>query len=306
MANQTGRQWGVATQSGTDALSVALKVLAIEPGDRVAIPSYMCSAPLDAIALAGGVPVAIDIDRQTLSIDPQKLNSAANIKAVVVPHLFGIPARIQETDHPNVIEDCAQTLGMDYDNRKIGSFGKLSICSFYGTKLLTTGHGGMILGDDCVNENRVVDLLSHDNRESWEPHFHFLMSDLNASLGLSQLEKLSGFVRERKRIAGIYMDALTGTDSIANSIFSRFLVAAQNADQTIAYFRERGIEAKRPVYKPISMLLEMDGKNFPNAMWAHEHIVSIPIYPGLPDDHIAQISGALKSKKSELKCWPQL
>lgn len=304
VARLTRRKWGIATQSGTDALVTSLHILGVREGDRVAMPAYMCSSPLDAVAIFRAIPVPVDIDRNTLSIDPSRTNELENIKCVIVPHLFGIPAAVNSIRTEIIIEDCAQTLTMNIDSMPVGAHGLLSICSFYGTKLLATGHGGMVLGNDGDLEKKAIDLLTHDNRENWEPHYHFFMSDLNAALGLSQLQRLQSFIDRRREIAGRYLSALTGNDALPNSIFSRFLVVARNVEHSLEYFRSQGIEAKRPVYKPISMMLNLNARQYPNTSWAHDHIVSIPIYPGLNESEIEAIIAVLSKKKGELTPFP--
>jgi len=305
LADLTGKKWGIPTQSGTDALTMALYLSGVRKGEYVGIPSYMCSAPLDALSILGVLPLPLDIDRKTLSVNPENLseqNEKFNI--VIIPHLFGIPARIDEIHNLQIIEDCAQTLGINVNDAKIGSIGKFTVCSFYGTKLLTTGHGGMILGNENSDKEKAMKLLMHDNQEKWQMHFHYLMSDFNASLGISQVKKLSYFIEDRKKIAQEFTFALTGKTILPYSAFSRFLIYVPNADEAIMFFQDNGVEGKRPVYKPISMLLNLDGKKFPETVWAYNHIVSIPIYPGMLKEHVDLISKLLKEKRHEYRCWP--
>ncbi|HCE43555.1 MAG TPA: hypothetical protein DET40_08405 [Lentisphaeria bacterium] len=305
VASLLEKRWGIPVQGGTDALAAALKILDLKDNSRVAVPAYVCSAPLDAIAISGLRPVPVDIDRHTLAIDPDLVNRRAGISAVIGAHLFGIPAPLHRIRNRNLIEDCAQTLGAKTEGRMVGSIGRMAICSFYATKLLSTGHGGAIAGNDMELYRMAVDLFDHDKREEWEPHLHYRMSDLNAALGISQMRKLKSFIRERRRVAARYSLAL-GQKRIADSIFSRFLVVSEKtgAEELAGLFERSGIEAKRPVYKPVFMYLGEPARKFPNASWAHEKIVSVPLYPGMDESQIVKIEIFLEKHRHDLRCWP--
>ncbi len=302
-----GRKWGIPLQSGTDALTAAIRLSGLKKNERFAVPAYMCSAALDAGALTGTIPEPVDIDRESLAISPELVNDLSPIEAVVAAHLFGIPANFNRIKNSNLIEDCAQTLGIkNSDGKLAGSLGKFSICSFYATKLLSTGHGGLISGNSPRMQRKALALFSHDKQDKWQPHLHFLMSDLNASLGVSQIEKLSFFIAERKKIAERFL-AVLGVKKNMRSIFSRFLVVSGKksfAEGLIKEFHKSGIEAKSPVYKPLYKYLNRGDSEFPNAFWAHKNIVSVPIYPGMKENHIQIIEKFLEEKRNDLRCWP--
>jgi len=298
-----GKKWGVAVQSGTDALSTALKLIGVERGDRVGLSAYLCSAPLDALALLGAEPVLVDADPKTLALDIDSVNRVRDLKAVIAAHLFGYPAPVHEIRHPNLVEDCAQTLAVEVGGKPVGGHGKLSICSFYGTKLMAAGHGGLVAGDDPELEKAALDLLTHDKREKWSAHFHFLLSDLAASLALSQLRKIGDFIRERRALAARFAEALGSASLLSPCAYSRFIVVSEDAESAIASFQAAGIEAKRPVYKPLHLLLELDRDEFPVASWAHDHLVSVPLYPGMPEEDVRKIVSYLREHRHALRCW---
>jgi dTDP-4-amino-4,6-dideoxygalactose transaminase len=185
--------------------------------------------------------------------------------------------------------------------------GRLAICSFYATKLMTTGHGGLLAGDETELRDRAMSLFTHDKRDEWEPRLHFLMSDLNASLGLSQLAKLRYFIKERRRIARRYLAALTGSDRLSPGIYSRFIVAAADdapREKVEAGFRKAGIDAKRPVHSPLYRYLSLKDRDFPNAAWAHERILSVPLYPGMPEEAVQRIERFLERSRDVIGRWP--
>lgn len=306
MADIMGRSWGIPTQSGTDALAVALKALKRPEDTTVLLPAYVCCAPLDALALAGLKPKFIDIDRSTLAISIDQVNQDDSSDMVVAAHLFGIPSPFHKIKGKRLIEDCAQTLGIEHDGCRVGSMGDLSVASLYATKIMTAGHGGAVCGDSEDISRFINNLLVHDKQETWEPRWHFLMSDLNAALAISQVEKL-GFLVEQRRSLAKYFDAALGVTSTADCMFSRYIVMTEDdlpAEKAIAYFQKHGIDAKKPVYKPAFMYFDYDPNEYPNAAWAHEHIVSIPLYPGMPEQHVELIVKHLEQCPYELRRWP--
>lgn len=305
-ADMLEKNWGIPTQSGTDALTASLYLLNLKPREKVLVPAYICTAPLDALAFFKLRPEPVDIDKKTLAVCVDSVNEKKNIETVIAAHLFGIPAPFHKIEKLNLIEDCAQTLGIKAGGKNVGAFGRLSICSFYATKLLATGHGGLLAGNELELFEKARSLFTHDKREEWFPHLHFLMSDLNAALGISQIKKLHSFITERRNIAKRYMRALTGSAKLTDSIYSRFLVIAEDAgaDKMIKRFHIDGIEAQRPVYKPLYKYLNLDDKKFPNAKWAHDCVVSVPIYPGMPESDVKKIEQFLELNKNDLRCWP--
>ena len=131
------------------------------------------------------------------------------------------------------------------------------------------------------------------------------MSDLNAALGISQIDKLNKMLSIRREIASRYLKALGGKSDLVNSIYSRFLVITEEkCDKMIEVFNKEGIEAKRPIYKPLFQYLQLDAKEFPNAQWAHDHIISVPIYPGMVEPEIDTIETFLEANRNELRSWP--
>src|SRR5437879_8766588 len=158
------------------------------------------------------MPVLVDIEPVTYQLSPQAVSRGLTrrTKAVIVPHVFGLPANIETLKSHGipVIEDCAQTLGVTVRGTPVGGAGKLTICSFYATKLLTAGEGGMVLGRDESLVGRVRALRQYDEQNTPERAFNYKMTDMQAALGLCQVARLESFLARRRAIAARYHEAI--------------------------------------------------------------------------------------------------
>jgi dTDP-4-amino-4,6-dideoxygalactose transaminase len=306
MSSYVGVRGGVATNSGTNALHLALKALNIKPGDEVIIPSYVCNSVLSAVKYTGAKPVLADIESKGYNIDPKSVAEklSNNTKAVVVPHMFGTPAKLDELLELgiSIIEDCAHAIGADYKKRKVGSFGISSICSFYATKVMTTGHGGMVLTDKKEILEKLKDMTTYDAREKYDVSYNYEMTDFQAALGRSQLKKLDSFIKRRRDIAKIYDDVFKRFEQLIpevdGSIYFRYVLEVDYADDYVEAMRSHDVHCAKPVFKPLHQYFD-DG-NFTNTDRAATKAVSIPIYPSLTDDEIKYVTFAIDS------VWPKM
>ncbi len=308
MAAYLGRRGAVATNSGTSALHLALLALGVGPGDEVLMPSYTCVAVTNAVRYVGATPALADIDPHTYNLDAgdARRRLTAATRAVIVPHMFGLPADMDpltEWGIP-VIEDCAQTLGATYRGRRVGGFGTVSICSFYATKLLTTGEGGMLLSDSDTLVRRARDLRDYDDRADATLRYNYKMTDFQAALGVSQLGRLPQFLARREALAARYEAALRGLPvglpaqpSDRTRIFYRYVVSVWNAPETSARLLARGVECKSPVGRPLHEYLGADG--FRHTETAARTALSLPLYPLLSDDESDTVVRALEATLAE-------
>lgn len=284
------RRDGVATSSGTAALFLALRALGISEGDEVLLPSYTCVALVHAVRSAGGVPVLAEIDPESFNICPDdaRRRLTPRTRAIIVPHMFGRPANLGpllDLGVP-VIEDCAQALGAMYQGRPAGSFGVLTVCSFYATKVITTGEGGMVLSDSLGLLDKVRDAREYDGREDLLPRFNYKMTDLQAALGLSQLQRLDAFVARRRELAGAYSLRLASTHADLpretpdiRHIFYRYIVRCPQASAVAEAIQNEGVQSPPPVFRPMHQLI--GGGIFPRTDEAAASALSLPIYPSL-------------------------
>ncbi|MFH1227311.1 MAG: DegT/DnrJ/EryC1/StrS family aminotransferase [Planctomycetota bacterium] len=288
-----GARGAVAVNSGVSALHLTLLAMGVKPGDEVIIPSYACTAVLNAVNYTSASPVLVDIgDDYNLCPNSAQQRITGRTKAIIVPHIFGRPAdlsRLLKLGVP-VIEDCAQSIGAVYNGKKAGTFGKVSIFSFYATKMMTTGYGGMVASDDKQLLDKIRNLREFDNREDYRQRYNYQMSDLAAGLGLVQLKRLPGFIRRRQAIARKYEQAFGFQGSPQNrGVFFRYPVRVDNVGKAVAFMSRKGIESKRPVYKPLHQYLSLPGNSFPMTEKLYKSTLSIPIYPTLNDKQVNYI-----------------
>lgn len=295
---------GVAVSSGTAALHLSLIALGVGEKDEVIIPSYVCPALLNAVMYVNAVPVIADLDRSTFNIDADdfKKRITKRTKAIIVPHMFGLAAEIDKIVSFGipVIEDCAQSIGAVYQGHYTGTFGACSIFSFYATKMLATGEGGMVLSDDDGLIKIIRELRNYDEKDFYSVRYNYKMTDIQAALGISQLKNLSSFIEKRRKIADLYAGALQKktfpipkVPGGRKHIYYRYVLLLDNASGFIKEMEKEEIECKKPVFKPLHRYLGLSGYPATEEIW--NKAVSIPIYPSLSDEEVRRITEALSS-----------
>ena len=226
-AARMGRKHGVAVSNGSVALDAAVAALGIGPGDEVIMPTFTIISCAAAIVRAGAVPVVVDCDSITwnMNVDQVEARITPRTKAIMVVHIFGLPVDMTpllSLAHKyglKVIEDAAEMHGQTYNGQPCGSFGDISTFSFYPNKHITTGEGGMIVTDDLALAEKCRSLRNlcfkpeqrfvHD-----ELGWNFRMTNLQAALGVAQLERLDEFVQIKRRMGARYTELLVGTPGI--------------------------------------------------------------------------------------------
>ena len=290
IARFIGVKYAVAVNSGTAALHLSLLCLGIGDGSEVIIPSYVCTALLNAIHYVRATPVLVDIDPHTynISVESTKRAITERTRAIIVPHMFGLPADIDSTVSLGipVIEDCAHSVGARFKGRYTGSFGLLSIFSFYATKMLGAGEGGMVVSNEFDLIETIRDQRDYDEKETYTVRYNYKMTDVQAAVCESQLKKLPSFIEKRKEIAGLYNSGLDGVGARVpvvpegrEHIYYRYVVPLENPVSFMEEMRKRGIECRRPVFKPLHRYLQLSGYPMTDDAW--EKAVSVPIYPSL-------------------------
>jgi len=304
VARLVGVKHAVACSSGTSALHLALLGLGVGAGHEVIAPSYVCSSPYHATLHAGTVPRVVDVDLSDMNVcaETVKQELSPKTKALIVPHSFGMPAELDKLLELGVpmIEDCAQALGAEYKGRKVGGFGDLAIFSFYATKMITTGEGGMVLTDNGEFCSRMRDARDCDNKPPVPTKYNYKMTDFQAALGLSQLKKLQGFVERRREIASFYTDRFSqygitvpSEPSGRKSVFFRYVILTDELESVQSRAKERGVMCERPVWKPLHKSLP--GIMCPNSAYVYDHALSVPLYPSLAEEEIQYVVKSLEA-----------
>ncbi len=291
-----------AVSSGTVALELALQAVGVGRGDDVIVPTYTCDALHHAVVRAGARPVLADVESRThaLAIDDVRRRLTPRTRAIVVVHAFGRAVDVSPFVALGipVIEDCAQALGAVVDGRPTGARGAAAICSFYATKLVTTGEGGAV-GGDAATVERVRAAREYDERADLAPRGNAKLTDLQAALGRSQLARLDRFIARRRAIAARYRAALAETpcvlpeDAGAAHVYHRFVVEVDRpVDGTIAALAARGVTARRPVFRPLHRATGADGYPAAERLW--QRSLSLPCYPSLGDGEADAVAAALR------------
>lgn len=302
ISDYIGTKKTFATGNGTTALILALKALGVKKDDEVILPTYVCRNVMDAVIAVNAIPVVCDIG-EFWNMESENVTKkiTSRTKAIIVVHIFGITAdtySLMNFGIP-VIEDCCQSFGAELNGKKTGSIGTLSMFSFHATKCLTTGEGGAV----SSNDENLIDRLSELNNKNY---FSSTMSDLQAALGISQLNRYSQMLLERKKIAENYFDNISNpllslpTSLKEKSIFFRFPIKTVQLDfeMTRNYFEKNGIHVRRGVDALLHRIREIDDSEFPAATRLFNETLSIPIYPSLTSDeqaHTCRILNGLPS-----------
>lgn len=313
VARRVGVPEAVAVQTGLAALHLSLLALGVERGQKVLVPSYVCAALLHAVDAVGATPVVADVDPRFFNLTPETARAAlrregldeTQVACAIVPHILGYPAPLHLWDlSVPVVEDCAMALGAQIREEDVGSYGQLSIFSFYATKMLSTGQGGMVLTANAALAAEARDLITYDNRESWRPCWNYPLPDVAAALGAAQLPHLDEFLQQRTRLAVRYRTELrsapvTFQDEYPETTSScfRFVVLLPDRaerDRVQADLAAAGVETKAPVFRPLHQYLDLPAELFPGTESVYARALSLPIYPSLTHEEQDRVVGNLR------------
>jgi perosamine synthetase len=334
-AGYLGCRHAVAVNSGTAALHLALDAVGIKEGDEVIVPTMTFAATAEVVFYLKAKPVLVDCRPDTLNIDPEQIENAITSKtrAIIPVHFGGQPCdmdRILEIARQykvKIIEDAAHALPASYRDKKVGAIGDITCFSFYATKTITTGEGGMATTENSewAERMRMMSLhgISHDawkrytKEGSWyyeilHPGFKYNLTDIAAAIGIEQLKKCYEFRKAREKIAKIYDTNFADLEEVQTPVRRSDLehawhlyVIQLNLDrlritrnQFIEALREKQISTSvhfiplhlHPYYRDNFGYHPAD---FPNASSAFERIVSLPIYPRMPEADVESVIGAV-------------
>jgi len=335
LKNYTGAKYAVALNSCTGALHLSLLTLGIKSGDEVITTPLTFAATVNVIVHVGAKPVFVDIDKDTLNINPNKIEEKITdkTKAIIPVHLAGQPCdmdkihEIAKKYDLKVIEDAAHAIGAEYKGKKIGTMSDTTCFSFYPIKNITTGEGGAMLTDNEEVAERVNILSLHgissdawkryskEGPKTWqlvEPGFKYNMIDLQASLGLHQIDRLDSFTDIRRSYANIYEKEFSNFEGIIlpkrieniKHAWHLFIIILDidklniNRDQFMEAMKKENIATS--VHFPslipgyYNRVYGYKREDFPNANFVWDRIVSLPLYPKMSFEDLKNVIDAVK------------
>jgi len=301
-----------AVSSGTAALHLALVALDVGEQDEVILPSYTCASVGMPILYLKARPVFGDVG-EDYNILPEEIKKriTKKTKAVIVPHMFGYPADIEEIKEickdrsVFLIEDCAQSIGALYKNKKVGTFGDASIFSFYSTKMITSIQGGMISSRDRELVENIKDIRFPDMKYfkgDKTIRYSYMMSDISAAVGMIQLTRLDSFVKKRRKIASIYRANIENVvhpeeESSKKHVYSRYVIKTEkDPERSIEKMKKEGITCERMHVPPLHVRDVFNQENRISLKRTEKIIrsaLSLPIFPSLTDRDAVEISRKL-------------
>jgi dTDP-4-amino-4,6-dideoxygalactose transaminase len=324
-ADFIGVPHAVATSSGTTALHLALLAAGVGPGAEVITVPFTFIASASSVVYTGARPVFVDVDARSFTMDPSQVEAAItpHTRAIMPVSLYGQPADlpviedIAQRHGLAFIEDAAQSHGAALDGRRSGSWGQ-GVFSFYPTKNMTTGEGGMITTADLDVAEWARLRREHGMKVRYHHDvlgYNFRMTDIHAAIGLAQLDKLPAFNARRIAIAGRYTQSLRGVVTPwqrpgATHVYHQYTLRVLKRDAFVERLRERGVGTG--VYYPIPVHrqqpfidLGYGDQSFPVSELLSEEVVSIPVHPGLSDEDVDAVIAAVNETTSELGSHPE-
>ena len=310
----------VATSSGTTALHLALLGCGVGPGDEVITTPFTFIASANSIVYTGARPVFVDVDERTFNLDPSQVELAITprTRAVMPVHLYGQPAglpalaAIAERHGLPLIEDACQAHGASADGRSAGAWG-IGAFSFYPTKNMTTGEGGMITAADAAFADRVRLLREHGMRVRYRHEligYNFRMTDIHASIGLAQLRKLPAYNARRREIADRYGRELDGvmTPYVApgvTHVFHQYTIRVRERDRFAQRLADLGVGSG--IYYPVPvhqqqpyLAMGYGEQRFSVSESLAGQVLSIPVHPALSDEDVDRVIAAVNDVAREL------
>jgi perosamine synthetase len=332
-AEKVDRRYCIAVSSGSAALDIAIQAVGIGAGDEVIMPAFTIISCATSIVRAGAIPVLVDCDEITFNMDVLQVERliTSKTKAILLVHIYGITTQLDELValakkyKLRLIEDAAEMHGQTYKSKPCGSFGDISITSFYANKLITSGEGGMLMTNDEVlaDKSRKLRNLYFDNAKRFiheELGWNYRMTNLQAAVGLAQLEKIDELAKMKRKVGEIYLRELEGVDGLqlplyenddCKNIFWVFPIVLHksylgNAFQFSKLLQEKGVGTrpffwpmhKQPVFLKMGFFKE---DSHPISEYISEYGFYIPCSASLTADDVVEISRRIKLVASDLK-----
>lgn len=324
-SSYVGTKFAMAVSSGTAALQIGLQSMGIRKGDEVIVPPFTFAATANAVIHCGATPVFADIDSRTFNIDPEKIQEKITDKtrAVICVHLYGQACEmgsltnICKSANADLVEDAAQAVGAEYKGRKVGTFGRISAFSFYATKNLTTGEGGMILTGQKDIAEKVKMIRNQGQSEQYKHEiisYNFRMTDIQAAIGIEQLKKISDLNKKRIENASFLSDSLSSVKGIetpfvpghVKHVFHQYTIKVpKGRDKLLNYLNVHEIGARvyypEPVYlQPPYLKMGFRKGLCPVTEEVCRQVLSLPVHPLLTQEELETVADAVRNGMKEI------
>jgi perosamine synthetase len=327
-AQYCGSKYGVSTTSGTTALHLALASLGIGKGDEVIVPAFTMAAPVFAVVYTGAKPVLVDCEPETWNMDVTQIEKkiTPNTRAILPVHIYGHPCnmepilKIAKERNLYIIEDAAEAHGAEYKGRKVGGIGDIGCFSFYANKIITTGEGGMMVTNDeklAEKARRLKDQAYSKDRRFLHTDigFNYRMTNIQAAIGLAQLEKIDELVGRRRKNARLYSELLREVEGIrlptekewAKNIYWMYCILVEDEfrmgrDELQRELKKNGVDTRaffipmhqQPAFRNLGLF---EGESYPVSEDISTRGMYLPSGSGLKDEEIEQVCTTLKGIK---------
>ena len=323
-AKYIGCKYGAAVNSGTAALHSSIMALGIGPGDEVIVPSFTFVSTAEVVAVSGAMPVFVDIDPETYCMSPEsmKMGITSKTKAVIPVHLYGLTANMKpiveeaHKRHIAVIEDAAQAHGAQYMGQMAGNLGDLGCFSFYASKVMTTGEGGMVTTSKKSYVERIRLVRDHGEGSLYSPEmfgYNYRMPEMEGAIGLVQLRKIPRILEARRRNAKILSEELKGVGELElpvepkgySSCWNVYTVRLRGAragkrNKVVQKIRDKGIGVVIYYPTPIHLipyymrLYDCRRGDLPETEKASNQVFSLPVHQSLSKEDLMYIVDTLK------------
>jgi dTDP-4-amino-4,6-dideoxygalactose transaminase len=295
----------LAVTSGTAALHLAVLALGLEAGDEVLVPAYTFPATANVVALSGLKPVLVDVDPETMNIDPSKIELGPRTKLLLGVHLFGRPLPLHELPDVPLLEDAAGALGAKYRGRACGGLGVAGCLSFHPRKVVTTGEGGAVTTNDAEIAAAVQTMRNHGWRslsppDMPAPGLNYRLADILCAVGIPQMRRLDELMAQRTRVAEGYSERLKDLDVLLPRAdegdvhgWQAYVLQVDDRDRVLAELRAQGIEAQIGTYALQQLGAYADQGPFPGAARVFERALALPLHSRLTDADLDRVADAL-------------
>jgi perosamine synthetase len=295
----------LAVTSGTAALHLAVHAFGLQPGDEVLVPAYTFPATANVVALLGLKPVLVDVDPDTMNLDPAKLEVGPRTRLLLGVHLFGRPLRLHELPDLPLLEDAAGALGARYRGRACGGLGVAGCLSFHPRKIVTTGEGGAVTTNDEAFAGAAREMRNHGWRSLVPPDMpgpglNYRLSDILAAVGIPQMNRLDELLATRTRIADGYSERLAhlplelprADDGDVHG-WQAYVIQVDDRDRILADLRAQGIEVQIGTYALNLLGAYADQGDFPGATRVFRRALALPFHTRLTEAELDRVAEAL-------------